>query len=345
MTATSARSVPYWYQAGIRRPVLAYGCAMYVDGMSGVAVVARSGIIVARRAGGLADRAVGSACTPETRFQIASVSKQFTAAAVLLLAGESRLSLDDPVSRWLGGCPRDWDAITIHHLLTHTAGLGHWGHFPALDQYHPVDPARQRAIFQREPLVFAPGSRHGYSSPGYVLLAWIVEQAGNQPYASFLSDRVFAPLGMRTASAGDPPAGTAVACGYYGGEPMPSYELATVNIGAGDIWCTAADLLRWDEAFGNDELLPASAREAMLASYASPGVQSDRDNWAFTGCGYGWMTGVIAGRRAFFHSGNNPGYLAVNAWLPDEQLTLAILTNDEATDVAQAVTDLLELAT
>jgi CubicO group peptidase (beta-lactamase class C family) len=317
---------------------------MYVDNMSGVAVAARSGVTVAQRSGGLADRAIGSTCTPATRFQISSVSKQFTAAAVMLLAGESRLALDEPISRWFGGCPRDWEAITVHHLLTHTAGLGHWPEFPALDKYRPVEPARERAIFQAEPLLFAPGSRYRYSSPGYVLLGWIVEQAGDQPYASFLADRVFTPLGLHTASAGAPPSDAPIAYGYYAGEPMPSYELATVNLGAGDIWCTCSDLLRWDEAFDNDELLPASAREVMLTSYVNPGVQSDRDDWAFTGCGYGWMTGVIAGRRAYFHPGDNPGYLAVNIWLPDDQLTMVVLTNDEATDIGRAVSDLLELA-
>lgn len=317
---------------------------MYVDGMSGVAVAARGGVTVAQRSGGLANRATGSACTPETRFQIASVSKQFTAAAILLLAGQDRLSLDDPVSRWFGGCPRAWDAIKISHLLSHTSGLGHWSHFPALDLYHPVEPAEERAIFQREALLFAPGGRYGYSSPGYVLLAWIVEQAGDQPYASFLADRIFTPLGMRTAGAGERPGDAGIARGYYGRQPLRSFDLARVHLGAGDISCAAADLLRWDEAFGGDELLPAAAREVMLGPYVSPGVQSERQDWAFTGCGYGWMSGVIAGRRAFFHTGDNPGYLAVNAWLPDEQLTLAVLANDEAADVAQAVADLLELA-
>src|ERR1700760_3790331 len=129
---------------------------MYVDNMSGVAVAARSGVTVAQRSGGLADRAIGSTCTLETRFQIASVSKQFTAAAVMLLAEESRLALDDPINRWFVGCPPDWAAITVPHLLTHPAGLGHWPQFPALDKYRAVDPARELAIFQREPLLFTP---------------------------------------------------------------------------------------------------------------------------------------------------------------------------------------------
>lgn len=187
------------------------------------------------RAAGMADRDLGLPCTPQTRFQIASVSKQFTAAAVLLLASQSQLSLDDPVNRWIGGCPQDWQAITLHHLLTHTSGLGHWGDFPALDLYRPIEPGQELSIFQQQPLRSEPGSSYHYSSPGYVLLAWIVEKAGGLPYASFLADQVFTPLGMHTASAGDPPGGAGMARGYHAGEPVPSFELATVGLGAGDV--------------------------------------------------------------------------------------------------------------
>jgi CubicO group peptidase (beta-lactamase class C family) len=318
---------------------------MHVDDMSGVALAHRCGATVAVRVGGMADRDLGLACTPETRFQIASVSKQFTAAAVLLLASQSQLSLDDPVISWFGGCPQDWQAMTVRHLLTHTSGLGHWDGFPALDQYRPIEPAQELGILQQEPLLSAPGSRYRYSSPGYALLAWIVEKAGGQPYASFLADRVFAPLGMPTASAGDPPGGTGMARGYRDGEPVPSIELATVNIGAGDIWCTAADLLRWDDAVDRGELLPAELREAMLTPHAPAGSATAQEGWSFTGYGYGWQIGTVDGRRTYFHTGGNPGYLSLNAWLPDEQITLAVLTNDEATDISQAVSDMLELAT
>lgn len=273
------------------------------------------------------------------------MSKQFTAAAVLLLASQSQLSLDDPVSRWFGGCPQDWQAITLHHLLTHTSGLGHLDDFPALNLYRPIEPAQELSIFQQQPLQSAPGSRYRYSSPGYTLLAWIVEKAGAQPYASFLADRIFAPLGMHTASAGDPPDGTGTARGYHAGEPVPSFELATMGIGAGDIWCTAADLLRWDEAIASGELLPAGLREAMLTPHALTGSAASREGWSFAGYGYGWQIGTVAGRRAYFHTGDNSGYLAVNAWLPDEQIALAVLANDQATDILQVATDLLELAT
>jgi CubicO group peptidase (beta-lactamase class C family) len=317
---------------------------MHVDDMSGVAIVHRGGVTAAVRVGGMADRGLGVPCTQETRFQIASVSKQFTAAAVLLLASQSRLSLDDQVARWFGGCPEDWQPITIRHLLTHISGLGHLDDFPALDLYRPIEPADQLRIFQQRPLLSRPGSRYYYSSPGYTLLAWITEQVGGQPYASFLADRVFAPLGMLTASAGDPPGGTGMARGYLAGEPVPSFELASIGVGAGDIWCTAADLLRWDQAVARDELLPATLREAMLTRHAPAGPRPERKGWSFAGYGYGWLIGAIDGHRAYFHTGDNSGYLAVNAWLPDEQITLAVLSNDQSTDILQAATDLLELA-
>jgi CubicO group peptidase (beta-lactamase class C family) len=204
---------------------------MDADGMSGIAVARRGGVVVAERVCGMADRELSIACTPETRFQIASVSKHFAAAAVLLLASDGKLSLKDPVSRWFGDCPRIWEAITVHHLLTHTSGLAHLTDLPELDLYQPIDPARELAIFQRRALLFAPGSGYHYSSPGYTLLAWIVEKAGDQRYPSFLADRIFTPLGMTSASAGDPPGGTGMARGYDAGEPAPSFDLATIGLG------------------------------------------------------------------------------------------------------------------
>jgi CubicO group peptidase (beta-lactamase class C family) len=123
----------------------------------------------------------GQACTRATRFQICSVSKQFTAAAVLLLADRRRLTVDDPIRRWFGGCPGEWHAITIHHLLTHTSGLGHWRDYPGLDLTRPVPQQRQLELFWQMPLLSDPGSRWRYSSPGFALLGWIVQQMAGQP--------------------------------------------------------------------------------------------------------------------------------------------------------------------
>jgi CubicO group peptidase (beta-lactamase class C family) len=314
------------------------------DEFSGVAAVRRDGVTVAERAGGMADRDLGLPVAPGTRFQIASVSKQFTAAAVLLLASRSRLALDDPVGRWLGGGPPGWESITVAHLLAHTSGLGHWPDYPGLDVYARIEAADELAFFQARPLLSAPGSRYRYSSPGYVLLAWIVERVTGQPYAGFLAGEVFGPLGLTSASAGDPPGGPGMARGYRAGEPLASADLATVSIGAGDLWCSVPDLLRWDEAIGGDELLPAAFREAMFTVHA-PGSPGGEGGWSYGGYGYGWRIGTYRGHRARYHAGDNPGYLSLNAWLPDDRVTLAVLVNDEATDILAVADGLLRVAT
>lgn len=134
-------------------------------------------------AGGTTGTDPDTDCTPGTRFQIASVSKQFTAAALLLLADRGIVAVDDAVHRWIDGCPASWNSMTVHHLLTHTAGLVHWPHIPELDLTTPLAADEEVRIFQDAPLLSAPGERYSYSSPGYVLLARIVERAADQPYA------------------------------------------------------------------------------------------------------------------------------------------------------------------
>ncbi len=172
------------------------------DSLRGVALVQRGPEDLVTFSGGTAGTEPGSACTLGTRFQIGSVSKQFTAAAVLSLADQGVLSVDDRVGRWIGGCPASWDALTVHHLLTHTAGLPHWWDISGLDPTVPLTAEDELRIFSDAPLLSAPGERFHYSSPGYVLLARIVERAAEQPYASFLATTIFEPFGMASTFAG-----------------------------------------------------------------------------------------------------------------------------------------------
>jgi len=172
-------------------------------------------------AGGL-----GHICTPDTWFQICSVSKQFTATAILLMADRGRVALDDRVTRWFSDLPEEWRAITIRHLLTHTSGLGHWPDCPDLDPHQAVLPGRQMEHFQQMPLLNRPGTRWRYSSPGYVLLGWIVQEASGQPYAAFLADHIFAPLGLQSTSTGDPPREPKMAFGYRAGQLIREWSSA-----------------------------------------------------------------------------------------------------------------------
>jgi CubicO group peptidase (beta-lactamase class C family) len=120
-----------------------------IEGLRGAAMVTRAGQVRLEVAGGPADAEAGVKCTPQTRFQLCSVSKQFAAVAAMLLAESGRLDLAEPVARWLPGCPPQWQRVTLHHLLTHTAGVRHWGNAPGFDASQPMDLAKRVAFVQQ----------------------------------------------------------------------------------------------------------------------------------------------------------------------------------------------------
>ncbi len=282
---------------------------------------------------GWADHRTGRPNTPGTTFQIASVSKQLTAAAILLLQEQGALSVHDPLERWLPECPAEWKSITLHHLLTHTSGIGHWGDFPHLSLYHPIARAHLLAIFQQAPLKFAPGTAWAYSSPGYVLLAHLVEQIAGEPYAQFIQRRMLAPLSMTRSSVGtrsSHPEQQAV--GYAGKTELPSFELDTVSIGAGDVWATAGDLGLWNQALMTpDRLLTAESLAQMFTSHTSvPDAYSEMHDVSY---GYGWFLAEIGGHHVCFHPGDNSGFSALTLLVPAEALTITLLANNEDFDL------------
>lgn len=144
---------------------------------------------------GWADADRQAACTPDTRFQIASISKQFTAALVLLLVEERRVSLEDPVARWISHCPDSWRSVTLHHLPSHTSGIGHWFDYPEIGLSAPMKPDTLLSVFQSRPPLFPPGSRFAYSSPGYVLLAHVFSRSSNARTAQWSASVCCGPSG------------------------------------------------------------------------------------------------------------------------------------------------------
>jgi CubicO group peptidase (beta-lactamase class C family) len=293
---------------------------------------------------GWADRRTSRPNTPETPFQIASISKQLAAGAILLLQEKGALSVHDPLERWLPECSQEWKSITVHHLLTHTSGIDHWGDLPHLSLYHPIARADLFAIFQQAPLKFAPGTAWAYSSPGYVLLAYIVEQIADEPYAQFVQSRILAPLSMTRSSVGthsSQPEQQAV--GYAGKKKRPSFELDTVSIGAGDVWTTARDLGLWNQALMTpDRLLTAESLTLMFTSHVSiPDAVSEIHDASY---GYGWFRVEIGGHHVCFHPGDNSGFGALNLLVPAETLMIILLANDEDFDIWSLGQTLLDQA-
>jgi CubicO group peptidase (beta-lactamase class C family) len=291
---------------------------------SGVVLVERDGHVLVRKAYGLADRERAIANTPETPFMIMSVSKQFTAALILRLAAQRRLGLHDRVSDYLADWPVEWDAVTIHDLLTHSSGTDIDTTYFWLVQHHPEywpNPAETPPEYKPRELVTAPGTTFLYANVGYTLLSMIASAAGGRPFDELMRDEVFCPLGMNDTQPErrGPIAGRAR--GYRRTEDgFKLWEQRTIDIvGAGDLVTTVDDLAKWDRAFSDDRFLPSSLRSAMLTPYVTG---------KYGGVGYGWFTRIgNDGRRLYFHSGDGAGFRAWNYRLPESGLAVIVVSN------------------
>lgn len=307
------------------------------SGLQGCVRAMRGDDIVYDYCGGFADRSADRACTPETRFQLASVSKQFTALTIMLLIERGVVRLDDRVSRWLPECPRSWGEITVHHLLCHSSGLGHWDDYPEIDlaTRPPNDLIGQ---FQQRSPYHRPGAAFRYSSPGYVVLAEVVQRAADCQYADFLAAQILSPLGLSSTFVGSP-GEREVAVGYTGAAVAPSFEMDVVARGAGDVSSTVGDVLRCDDALRDGKFLNAQSRALMFRP------QIPCADWPETGYGYGWFIGPLAGRPAVYHTGHNAGFQCLQAWFRDADLRVVLLSNHDDGDgalVGQALSEVVE---
>ncbi len=269
----------------------------------------------------------GTALAPATAFQIASISKSFTAASVLLLADRGRLPIDEPLAKFIEAAPPAWSGIAVRHLLTHTSGLGHWPDIAGLDMYSPCPRDQLLARITATALRFAPGAGWLYSSLGYVLLAHLVEVTAGVPYAAFVASEVLEPLELRHTSISEPPRNCHAARGTVGGEPTRSFDLGSVNVGTGDVWSTTADLARWPRAIASSELLNREARNMLFSSQAK--IADEDDGLTDVGYGCGWFTARIRRHTVILHPGDQPGFTSLVAWAPATDVVIAALAADE----------------
>lgn len=287
----------------------------------GVVLMARRGRPVFEKAVGFASPARHVRNDMRTIFRIGSITKQVTASAILMLAQEGKLSVDDPVTRFLPEAPASWRAVTVRHLLEHTSAIPN---FTAVlgdkaDGWANKTPLDVIALVHDLPLEAPAGTRFKYDNTGYVLLGLIVERAGGQTLDVFLRERVFKPLHMihtGFAAATPPPhsaTGTIIDKGKQVATPWPNSVRAS---GAGAIFSTAADLLTWEDALFGGRVLSQASTKAMFTDWGH-------------GFGYGWVTDKVAGHPAWWHNGHGPGFGAVVYRVPDIELTVIVLSNDD----------------
>ena len=288
---------------------------------AGVAVL-QDGIPLLRRAYGLADAEAGTAATTATNYRLASMSKQFTAAAILQLMEAGRLALDDPVRHWLPSLPAAANGMTIRHLLTHTSGLIDYEDVIPQGWTSPLRDADVLRLLEAENLgYFAPGASYRYSNGAYVLLALIVERAADERYAAYLQQRIFQPLGMQATVAFEDGVSTLArrAFGYSAAGDSwirTDQSLTSATLGDGGIYSSIDDLALWDAALRGEGLLrPASLRLAF-----APATPTDD---AAVQYGFGWR---ISG-EVRWHSGESLGFRNVIVRFLERRLTVIVLTN------------------
>jgi CubicO group peptidase (beta-lactamase class C family) len=285
-------------------------------------VVVKDGKIVREKGYGLANVEHQVAVKPETIFQSASIGKQFTAALVLLLEQDGKLSLKDPVSKYLSNTPQAWKNITIEQLLTHTSGLGN--PYPKIDLRKDYNDQELIDVAVTIPMEFQPGERWSYSNVGYQLLGFICNKVGGKFYGDQLRERIFKPLGMSTRIISERDIIMHRAAGYdLVNQEWKNQEWVspTLNTTAdGSLYLTARDLAKWDIALmGNSPLNEAQKR----ASW-TPVKLNDGKTYPY---GYGWALAQVNGHKSIEHSGNWQGFTTFISRYVDDKLSVIVLTN------------------
>lgn len=291
-------------------------------GISGSVMVSVAGKVVFASGYGMANLEHAVPNTPQTKFRIGSITKQFTAMGVMILRDRGALDVSDSVGEHVEGLPESWRGLSLHQLLTHTSGIMHSWALPEFSETMAV-PTTLDATLQRffdQPLLFDPGSDFTYSGVGYFLLAKVIEEVSGTPYAEFLSREIFVPLGMADSGADTQEAVIDHrASGYERGEDgqvrnAPAIYMPVLT-GGGNLYSTVGDLTKWDRALAAGRLLSAEGYEALY--------RPELNNYA-----YGWQVSETPdGHRILSHSGGVPGFAALNVRIPSVEVDIVILTN------------------
>jgi CubicO group peptidase (beta-lactamase class C family) len=285
--------------------------------------ILRRGKVVLLKSYGLANVEHHVPVKPSTIFQSGSIGKQFTAAAVMILAQENKLSLDDKISKYFPDAPSSWQDITILHLLTHTSGLGDYP--PEIDLRRDYTEDEYFASFKKAPLDFAPGSSWNYSNVGYVTLGILIRKVTGKYYGDFLQERIFKPLGMNTArviSEADIVPNRAAGYRLVNGQLKNQAWVSpsTNSTADGALYVSILDLAKWDAALYTDRPLTNSSREKIW----TPAKLTDGSTKDY---GFGWHLANLHGRRVVFHGGAWQGFKSFIVRFLDTELTLIFLAN------------------
>lgn len=300
---------------------------------SGSVLIAKDGKIVFNNQYGFANYEHEVLNNTDTKFRIASVTKQFTAMAVMMLHEERKLKVHDPICKYLTDCPEIWKNITIHHLLTMSSGIPEYDDFPPNNIVKSAQVTLDEHIetFKDKKLDFAPGEKFRYSGSNYVLLGKIIEIVSGKSYANFLQEKIFRPLKMKnTGLINRETLLIHEAEGYKWASD--SFEVADYirpldGYSAGGMYSTTEDLLKWDRALYGEKLISKRSLETMFTPF--------KEHY-----GYGWFSEMKFNYKWINHSGHIEGFQSQLSRFPDEKIAIIILSNFDRTNIGSVTEDL-----
>ncbi len=296
----------------------------------GAVLVARDGQPILEKGYGMADVELGVPNQPDNKFLIGSITKQFTATAIMQLQEQGKLDVNNPISAYLPDYPKPMaDQVTLKHLLTHTSGIPSYTDNGTVMASRTVDMSLDSlmATFDSLPLDFEPGSKYYYSNSGYVVLGAIVEKVSGKSYEDYLQEHIFKPLEMQnTGYAHNDRIITGRAQGYTidnDGHVINAKRIAmSIPFSAGALYSTVGDLLKWDQALYTEKVLSSKSLKAMWTPMLN-------------GYGYGWHIGEKFGHRVIGHSGGIDGFSSDFARFVDDRVTVVVFSNNEAASASQ----------
>ena len=307
--------------------------AVKVNRFSGSIVIARKGKPIVSKGYGLANIELNVPNTPDTIFRLASITKQFTGMAILILREKGKLSVGDSVCKFVSDCPAAWKPITVKHLLTHTSGIPSYTGFPDFAKLasQPVTNEEMIARFRDKPLEFTPGEKFAYNNSAYFLLGEIIEKTSGKSYVEFLQENIFVPLGMnKTGYDSSVRIIKNRASGYaiQNGEIINAAFLdMSIPYAAGALYSTTGDMLLWDQALYKEKLVSKKSLKEMFTPFKN-------------GYGYGWGMSKRHNRRSISHSGGIFGFATDIIRFPDDSATVVVLSNNQGAPVTKISNDL-----
>lgn len=300
---------------------------------NGSILIAREGKVIVSKGYGMANLELDVPNTPQTKFRLGSITKPFTAMAIMLLQERGKLSLQDSICKYLADCPAGWQPITIHHLLSHTSGLAK--HDKAGDYLKtammPMTVTQLIDSFKNKPADFKPGEKFDYNNNGYILLGYVIEKVSGQTYEAFLNENIFAPLKMAdTGYDNHDPIIKNRAAGYRAedGKLLNAWFIdQSQQFSAGALYSTTGDLLRLDQALYDGKFLSPKTIETMFTPVI--GIY-----------GYGWFLNKQLNRAAMSHPGGVPGFSAMIVRFPESKVLIVLLSNLGNARIIRAGNDL-----